>query len=219
VRVGRKALLACGVASSLLYVAMNVCVAMQWEGYSSAAQTVSELSAVGAPTRPLWVGLAFGYTALVIAFGFGVLASAGRRRPLRIVGGLLIAYGLTGLVWPFAPMHQRSVLAVGGGNLSDAMHIALTMVTIPLMLLAMGFGAAALGRRFRLYSIAIMVLQVAFGILVGSDAPRISANLPTPLIGVWERIDIGLFLAWVVVLAGALWPGQPGPGVGARSVG
>jgi hypothetical protein len=34
----------CGILSSLLYVAMNVFVAMQWEGYSSASQAVSELS-------------------------------------------------------------------------------------------------------------------------------------------------------------------------------
>ena len=50
----RKILLVCGVFSVLLYVAMNVLVAMQWEGYSSVSQTVSELSAIGAPTRPLW---------------------------------------------------------------------------------------------------------------------------------------------------------------------
>jgi hypothetical protein len=30
------------------------------------------------------------------------------------------------------------------------------------------------------------------------------ANLPTPLIGVWERINIGVFLLWVVMLAIAL---------------
>ena len=47
----RKTLLVSGIVSSLLYVAMNIFVAMQWEGYSSASQTVSELSAIGAPTR------------------------------------------------------------------------------------------------------------------------------------------------------------------------
>jgi hypothetical protein len=30
-----KTLLVCGILSSLLYVAMNVFIAMQWEGYSS----------------------------------------------------------------------------------------------------------------------------------------------------------------------------------------
>src|ERR1700692_914855 len=98
----RKALLVCGVLSSLLYVAMTVFVAMQWEGYSSVSQTVSELSAIGAPTRPLWVPLGIAYTLLVAAFGWGVLASARRNRPLRVSGGLLVAYGVIGLAWPFA---------------------------------------------------------------------------------------------------------------------
>ena len=64
----RKALLVCGILSSLLYVAMNVFVAMQWEGYSSVSQTVSELSAIGAPTRSLWVLPGAVYTVLVTAF-------------------------------------------------------------------------------------------------------------------------------------------------------
>ena len=41
---------------------MTVFIAMQWEGYSSVSQTVSELSAIGAPTRPLWVVLGRAYT-------------------------------------------------------------------------------------------------------------------------------------------------------------
>jgi len=56
---------------------MLVFVAMRWEGYSSASQTVSELSAIGAPTRSLWVPLGAVYTLLVTAFGWGVLVSAG----------------------------------------------------------------------------------------------------------------------------------------------
>ena len=46
-----------------------------------------------------------------------------------------------------------------------------------------------------------MVVLVAFGALTFLDAPRVAANLPTPWIGVWERINIGVFLLWVVVLA------------------
>lgn len=198
----RKVLLVCGVLSSLLYVAMNVFVPMQWEGYSYTSQTISELSAIGAPTRPLWVLLGTTYTLLVAAFGLGVWGSARRNRLLRVVGGLMVAYGVIGLFWP--PMHQRAVLAAGGGTLTDTMHIVFTMATVLLMLLAISFGASALGKRFRLYSIATMVVLVAFGALTGLDAPRVSANLPTPWVGVWERINIGVFLLWVVVLAVAL---------------
>jgi hypothetical protein len=42
------------------------------------------------------------------------------------------------------------------------------------------------------------------------DAPRIQANLPTPLVGVWERVIIAVWMVWLVVLAVRLlrrpWP-------------
>jgi hypothetical protein len=194
--------LMCGIVSSLLYVAMNVIVAMQWEGYSSVSQTVSELSAIGAPTRTLWVALAIAYSALVAGFGWGVLQSAGQIRALRTVGWLIVANALLGLAWP--PMHQREVLAAGGGTLTDTLHIAWTVVTNVLFMLQIGLAATAFGKRFRFYSMATMVMLVAFGALTGIEAPGLEQNLPTPLIGVWERIGIGVFMLWVIVLAIAL---------------
>ena len=198
----RKALLVCGVLSSVLYVAINIFVAAQAEGYSSVSQTVSELSAIDAPTRALWMMLIPIYGLLLIAFGYGVWLSGRRTRTLRIAGALVIAHGVFGFFWP--PMHLRPVLAAGGGTFSDTLHIAWTFVTVVLMMLSIGFAAVAFGRRFRVYSVATIVLLVAFGALTGSYAPGIQANLPTPLVGVWERIDISLFLLWVVVLASAL---------------
>ena len=213
--MARKALLVYGILSSLLYVAMTAFVALQWQGYSSAAQTVSELSAIGAPTRPLWVVLAIPYTLMVAAFGWGVWQSAGGNRSLRAVGALLMAQGAIGLAWP--PMHQREVLAAGGGTLTDTMHIVFTMVTVLLMLLAMGFGAGAFGKRFRRYSHLSMGLLVAFGALTGLDAPRIQADLPTPLVGVWERVNIGVFMLWVIVIAVRLLRADDAAASGARA--
>jgi hypothetical protein len=40
-----------------------------------------------------------------------------------------------------------------------------------------------------------------FGLLTGLDAPGMEANLPTPWMGLWERISIGAYLLWIVVLA------------------
>ena len=139
----RKTLLVCGILSSMLYAAMTVVIAMQWEGYSSASQTISELSAIGAPTRP-------------------------------------------------------------GGTRSDTLHLVLASVTVLLMLLAIGCAASAFGKPFRRYSIATLAILAAFGAMTFVEAPRLAANLPTPWLGVWERINIGVFLLWVVVLAVAL---------------
>lgn len=203
----RKPLLYCGILASALYVFMNIYVAAQWAGYSSASRTVSELSAIGAPTRDLWVGLANIWALLMGAFGFGVWASAPRNRSLRIAGMLVAINGLIGLAWP--PMHSREVLAAGGGTLTDTMHLVFGGVTVALMLAAMGFGAAAFGRKFLAFSIVAIVLTPGFGALTAAGAPRVQANLPTPLIGVWERISIALYLAWVVTLAIALLRARP----------
>jgi hypothetical protein len=200
----RDVWLACGALSSLLYVAMNIVVPTQWPDYHLASQTVSELSAVGAPTRPLWVVLGMLYTVLVTGFGWGVRMAAGGDRRLRIAGILIAVYGALGLVWPFAPMHLRPVLASGGGTASDTLHIALGAATEIIYLLALGFAAAALGSAFRLYSLATFVVLLACGIMAFREAPAVGANRPTPLIGVWERINIGVFLLWVIVLAIAL---------------
>ncbi len=199
-RMAQKILLVCGILSSLLYGAMITVI--RFEGSSPISQTVSELSAIGAPTRPLWALLGPVYSVLVAAFGVGVRMSAGGKRVLRVVGVLFIAFGvLGGLAWPFASMHQRQVLAAGGGTLSDTLHVILGIMTVLFMLVAIGSGATAFGKRFRLYSIATIGILFAFGVLTGLDGPRIQANLPTPWVGLWERISIYGFLLWVLILA------------------
>lgn len=199
----RQVLLACGALSSLLYLAMNVFVPMQYEGYSSVSQTVSELSAVGAPTRPLWVSLAILYSLLLAAFGWGVWTSAGHERRLRVVGALMIAQAIVGLAWP--PMQMRGEPFA----MTDALHIAFAFVTLAFMLAGMGLGAAALGPWFRLYTAATIVIFLAFGALTGLEAPAIAANEPTPWIGIWERINIAAYMSWVMVLSIALLYASP----------
>jgi hypothetical protein len=91
--------------------------------------------------------------------------------------------------------------AAGGGTLTDNLHIAWAMVTILFMMVLMGFGAAALGKRFRLYTGISWAAFLVFGVLSGMESPGIEASLPTPQIGIWERINIGVFMLWVVVFA------------------
>ena len=199
----RKTLLVCGVASSLLYALMIW--GIRYEGYSPISQVPSELTAIGAPTQARWARLGWIYTVLITAFGIGVWKSAGGNRALQVVGGLILAHASLGLLWPFAPMHQRDVLAAGGGTPSDTLHQVLAAVTVFLMFLAIGFSATAFGKRFRLYSIVTIVVLLTFGGLTFLEAPRLQANLPTPWIGLWERINISVFLLWVAILAVVLW--------------
>jgi hypothetical protein len=188
-------LLACGLAAAVLYAAMIVFVGLLWPEYSWTAQTVSELSAIGAPTRPLWGYLGAAYSVLAAAFGIGILLSAAARSPLRVAGWAMVAHGVLGIFYP--PMHLRG----SEFTLTDTMHIVFGAVTVLLMMVAIGFGGRALGARFRGFSIATLVILAAFGLLTAIDAPDLAANRPTPWIGLWERVSIAAFLVWMATLS------------------
>jgi hypothetical protein len=59
-------------------------------------------------------------------------------------------------------------------------------------------GAAPQSQGWTTWGPAILL---AFGGLTIADASRVDANLPTPWPGLWERINIGVVLLWIVVLA------------------
>lgn len=189
------ALLICGILSSLYYIGINIYVPTEFEGYDIASQAPSELSAIDAPTRQLWVILATLYVLLFAAFGWGILRLSGENRLFRIMGWLIIAYSLINFYWP--PMHLRGVER----SMTDTLHIVWAAAAVLFMMLFMGFGAAAIGGRFRIYTIVSLLLFVLFGVLTSLEAPKIATNEPTPLMGIWERINIGIFMIWVMVLA------------------
>jgi Protein of unknown function (DUF998) len=139
--------------------------------------------------------LAFVYMLLFAAFAFGVMKSANGNRRLRTLAIIVFVYCVWNFYWP--PMHQRGTVP----SLTDTLHIVWASVTVILMMLMMGFGAAALGTKFRVYTITTMILLMGFGCMSSLDAPKIPLDLPTPLLGIWERILIGLFMFWVIVLS------------------
>lgn len=200
--MGRKSLLACGIVAPVLYLVTTVIAARMWEGYSSTAQSVSELFAVEAPTKAFVDPLLTAYSLLVYAFGVGIWLSAGSKLALRIAAVGIITKEILGLVIQiFFPMHLRG----GEATFSDAMHATLTGIGVLAMLVAIGFGAAALGRRFRFYSLGTFLVFLLMASLAFWDGGRMAQGLPTPWLGVWERITIFAYFVWTVVLAIVLW--------------
>ncbi|ULQ53402.1 DUF998 domain-containing protein [Flavihumibacter fluvii] len=195
----QKRLLLCGILAMLWYVIINIIVPANYPGYDFVSQTVSELSAIDAPSRTLWVVLCLFYTLLFMLFGSGIWLSAKGDRKLRFVGGVVLFDAAIGLFWP--PMHQREVIAAGGGTLTDTLHLTWAFVHLALMLLMIGFGAAAFGKGFRIFSVIIVLIFLVFGILTSKESVGIEAGQPTPLVGIWERINIGAYMIWVVVFA------------------
>ena len=69
---------------------------------------------------------------------------------------------------PFASMHVREAEE----SLTDTLHLVGGAIVGPLLLAIIGFGAAMFGKWYRLYSIATILVMLAFGVWAGLDGPR-----------------------------------------------
>jgi hypothetical protein len=184
----RKALLACGALSGLVYIGWNELAALQWEGYSRVSNAISELHLwLLGP----WQGIV--YNALLVAFGIGVWRSAQGSRALRVVGGLQILAGATLPLWMLF------------GEASLAEHVSYSVIGISTMLGSMAFSAVAFRGWFRLYSlISVAAVVTLFGLAL-SYVPEVNAGHPTRFMGIDERIAVGAYFLWLFVLVALLW--------------
>ena len=198
----RKILLGCGIFSSVLYVVTDVLGTLRYPGYSYADQEFSELTAQGARTRDFMVATnVITYDLLVAAFAGGVRRSAAPKRTARITGAMLAGYAASGVAGGLIfPMKPREALAAGEGTLRNFMHIPATAVMSLFIVLAMGFGATLLGKRFRYYSYGTIAILIVFGVLTSLQAGQMVANQPTPWGGIYERMNIYPTILWVAVL-------------------
>lgn len=194
----RRALLLCGILSPLLYATADFLAGSSWEEYTFRDYTISELGAIGAPSRTLFTILLIPTYLLLMAFGVGVWKSARDRRKVRVVGAILVGLAVVALaVGMFVPMRPRGTEQ----GLSGLLHVVEGIAWMIGLVTAMGFAAAALGRRFRVYTIATIVLIVIFIAWTGVYGPRIEEGSPTPWLGVIERTWWYGYQLWFAVLA------------------
>jgi hypothetical protein len=201
-------LLVAGIASSLLYVGGEVLASMSWTGYSYVNQAVSELAAIGAPTRQAMLWLFGAYNVLVVAFAAGVWRAADGRRGLKLASVALVVYAVVGQATQvFSPMNPRGSVATA----TDFGHMILTTVEVLSIVAFMAFASGAAGRGFRLYSILTIVALMAAGIAVGAQAGQMTAAAAsTPFAGILERVNIYGTMLWVLALAATLLRARAG---------
>lgn len=192
----RKILLYCGLISSILYVITDLIACSLYPGYSIADQNYSELLATGAPTRIFLLIVCVFYNLLVVAFAIGILNAKIPGRSARITGISMIAYAALSMITPaFFQMDMRGAEVTTLGSL----HPPMTAIMSIFILLSLGFGAFISYKWFRYYSFTTIVIVCIFGLLTSLQVPELSANLPTPWMGLKERVNIYLTMLWFAV--------------------
>lgn len=161
-----------GIGAPLSFVGAWLLAGSRTPGYSAVTDHVSDLAAVGAPTRPLMTaGL----------LGFGVLAPLwastleDRRTRLAVTAGGLGTLGVAA-----APL---------GASFGDGPHVAAAAVAYVGMALAPALGGRSLGAPRT--SVALTV--VAGALLVGSTLGHADGAL--------QRAGLGVTDAWMAVQA------------------
>ena len=157
------------------------------------------MATIGSPTKTFVVISFIVYAFLIYAFGVGIWFSASGKRALKVTAALIIGKEIIGLIGTlFFPIHLRGV----EGNYSDIMHGILTAAGVFIFMFpAMIAGAMSFKGIFRTYSIITMILFIVFGVLTGLMQPQFAANAPTPMMGIWERINIYGYMLWIVILS------------------
>lgn len=199
-----RALLSCGIASSLIYAVTEIIASQRYAGYVWTARMVSDLFAVSAPTRDFVTMPMLGYNVLIMAFGAGVWLRSGNRL-LRWAGVTFVAYGIAGMLGFFIFSLDYTVKGSGAD-----MHMVMTFLLILFMFAFIVLAAVGSGRAFRIYSAVTTLVIIGGAAMAGSQIPKIEAHMPTPGLGIWERLNIYSMLLWVAVFAVMLMRGRIG---------
>ena len=192
----QRVLCFCGILAPLLYLGTDWLAGRLLKGYSFAAQSMSELSAAGSPTRSLVVSLTLVASVLMVAFGVGVWRAAGETPLPRVVGGLVSGNAVAGIIATlFFPTRfgERPVFGSVG--------VIVMFLSVVFFVLAMLFGAAAYSGWLRVLSIGIPASYVLLAVLRFATVESSAARGAAPSIGAQERTMAYSFLIWVMALA------------------
>jgi len=216
-----KTLLWGGLLAPVVYVFTVLLGGALHPGYSHVAQAVSDLIAAEAPHKALLDLLFALYNVLTLAAGWGLwqfvrAVPQPRRAWAGWLGALcLVAEGVFGLITLFFPEDAGGLSAAAAISPTGTLHIvfaALSSLTTMLTLLFLGlwFRVNPPWRGLGTYSL----LSVLFVFVSGGFAAYSVAN-QLPFAGLVERLTIGGFLQWLLVIA---WQLSTAPAVAPAGV-
>ena len=191
--------LVAGVLAPLTYAAAVVLGGWLTPGYSHLAEPVSALIMENAPAAAALDPIFTVYNALMVVFAVALgRAFRGSGVALRVIAPALLALtGLTGILMGFYPMDAIGDPLTYGGRVHiwlAGIASAASMLTV--LLVALPLRRHPAWRRFAGYSLISFIVIFFSGAFAALAAARLS-----PVMGLWERVTIGAFLLWVLVLA------------------
>lgn len=193
-----------GVIAPLIYALAVILGGVLRPGYNHISQAVSELIEVGAPNKAILNPLFILYNLLTAAFGLGLFyfvrsksQPSGGLNSGSIAALVLVAEAVFGFVTVFFPQDVPGTpfTATGTTHIVLAGLSSLTSMAA-ILLLALWLRGIPGMQGYRIYS----WISLAIVFLTGGTAAFMTAK-GIPINGLMERITIGGFLQWMLVMA------------------
>jgi hypothetical protein len=199
-RPPRRGALVGGLAATAaaVYVGATVLGGLLDPGYSHVAMHVSELTSSHASNRAFLAALYVGYNLALAGVGLALLRSVLRTRAMTVASASLVLTAAVGiLLVTWFPQDSYGHPATTAG----AVHIALAGVAALLGIVAMIAAGRAFRRDERWAPLARLSVWAAI-VMVGTGAVGAAATaVSSPLMGLLQRLSIGTFLLWLLMVA------------------
>ncbi len=197
-----KLLLGFGIIAPLVYIGTVIIGTWLRPDYSHATHAISELTVPGAPNKLLLDSLFSIYNLLLIGYAAGVLSFVNHQKSKHWTGKwgsyLVLLVGLIGLSTNlFFPMDPRNEPATVIGTIHLILAGILSLGTI----LSTLFLGAWLTRIPHLKNLGIYTLVTCGLIFLSGGAAAAAAANVSPIMGILQRITIGIFMQWILVSA------------------
>lgn len=195
-----RTLILCGILSPILYILATIIGGLLIPEYSHIKNAVSELIQSGAPNKLLLVTLMIISSISTILGCVGIILTHKKRINKLVITGiiLILITGLFGLltssIFPQDPIDSPMTLP-------GIMHIVIVTISALITIvspLLVGFGICQNEgwENFKLYSIiSVLIIFIAGGL-----TPFIILK-EIPLMGLIQRIAIGAYFQWFIVLS------------------
>jgi uncharacterized protein DUF998 len=181
-----KTVLIAALIAAVLFIATDLLGLVRWKGYDYIHQSISDLTAVGSPTRSWAIPLTLGHNLALLIAGVAIWLLPGRNIALRITASLLM---VTAIAWLGGQLFPNQVGETPARS-SPIVILGATAVVASVLMIA--FGAAAFSGWFRVVSIGVLA---AFAVLTVLGFLQAS-----PRVGLQERVLSYVMLGWMILL-------------------
>lgn len=192
-----------GIVGIGFYLAHILLGGILWKTYSHLMQPISDLTATGAPNRPLLLNLTFTYSTCMIFFSLLLLHYCSRNfgRSALIAASLFLALHVVSLLYGFFPEDLPGAVT----SISGTVHIIITVLIVPLTIASpLFFGKAFLQKPgYHQAGRLSITAGICIFILGGTTAFFYARQLP--YFGLLERLNVGVLQAWTLLLCVTLY--------------